>query len=358
MLRRGAVPSTRILANRSSKMSNELPANQRLLHIIANDYFLTRFLLDSVADDALIDIYIHPKLKHGFVSSIKKIFDAHILNSTKESLTLPREYINNLAKIRSNDPVLIFGIDNPKELRILSRFIPSKNRSIFLWNPISGSNQKHSKLARRIDSIKKIGKVFTFDPHDGETFKIEIVNQVYRSVEPFVGNIGANIKWDLYFIGQDKGRLKILQSIEAAATKQGLISNFAIIKDKHRTYHTPESKSLSSKPVDYRENISNVLQSRCLLEILQANQTGPSIRCMEAIFFNKKLITNNAHMRLSELYHPDRILILGDDNHNEIADFLSRPIPANSDELLKKYEFKQWCRQFASEENTEIPRRS
>lgn len=327
-------------------MSNETRTGPSLLHIIANDYFLTEFILDSVVDDPLIKIHTHPKSRHGLFGSIRKVLDAYSIKVFRKSLTLPGKYIDELSEITSNDSVLIFGIDNPKELKIAARFIHSKNTSIFLWNPIVGYKQKTSKLARKIEEIKRIGQVVTFDPRDGDTFKIKTVNQVYRNVDQFNKNSKEPLRWDVYFVGQDKNRKKFLEELQSKLSEKNISSNFIIIRDRGKKYPAAEVKNLHSESIDYHENVLNITQSRCLLEILQENQTGPSIRCLEALFFNKKLITNNASISSDELYHPDRVLILNNVSSQAVADFLSRPLPERSAHLLKKYEFKHWCRQF------------
>jgi hypothetical protein len=53
--------------------------------------------------------------------------------------------------------------------------------------------------------------------------------------------------------------------------------------------------------------VEHIEETNCIVEILQENQKTQSIRYFEAIFFNKKLLTNNP--RITELpYYDERFM--------------------------------------------------
>ena len=58
------------------------------------------------------------------------------------------------------------------------------------------------------------------------------------------------------------------------------------------------------KSIPYSNVLKNVSESNCILEILQNNQAGPSLRFFEAVFYNKKLLTNNCHIVDFPYYNP------------------------------------------------------
>lgn len=87
-------------------------------------------------------------------------------------------------------------------------------------------------------------------------------------------------------------------------------------------------------------------RARCLLEITQANQSGLTVRCLEALFFDKKLITNNTSVRKLPFYNPARFFVLEQDDPATIAAFLAAPLPALPPGALDPYDFSHWVKQF------------
>ena len=54
----------------------------------------------------------------------------------------------------------------------------------------------------------------------------------------------------------------------------------------------------------YDESLAEMLQSVCILDVVQENQTGISWRMIEALYYNKKLLTNNKKVLVSDYYDP------------------------------------------------------
>ena len=71
------------------------------------------------------------------------------------------------------------------------------------------------------------------------------------------------------------------------------------------------------------------------------------MRSIEALFFNCKLITNNASIIDCEFYHPSRIFVIGRDRPEALQAFLQSPVEVASEELLSKHEIRSWLRKFA-----------
>lgn len=317
-----------------------------MLYIIANRFFLTSFLLDRLDESPDTVKIFHPISPKGVKYSLIKFYESVFLKSQKKSKFFPSDYIVALQKIKPTDSVLIFGIENIKELIVLKRFISSNNISIFTWNPVI--DYKQSKFFRKIhiESLKKLGaEVYTFDPEDARKYTLKLINQVYRDVTKLIDSL-IPVTTDVYFVGQDKGRLPILKMwIELLKSKE-LTTDFHIFKEKKANYQKNELALISDKYITYEENIKKIQASRCLFELLQENQSGQTIRSLEAAFFQKKLITNNSNIRQTSLYDPDRVFILGEDDSDKIGEFIRRPFKKIPESVLEKYDFKEWVVQF------------
>lgn len=114
----------------------------------------------------------------------------------------------------------------------------------------------------------------------------------------------AKIKYDICFIGKNKGREGILKRIAEEADKNNIIWDFKIAGERKR-------KSVFEY-VDYQpytEIIKQDMRSNCILEIVQPGQTSCTLRFQEAVCLGKKLLTNNEWVKNEKYYNPEYIQI-------------------------------------------------
>ena len=86
--------------------------------------------------------------------------------------------------------------------------------------------------------------------------------------------------------------------------------------------------------------------SRALLDIVQPEQRGQTLRPIEALFFKKKIVTNNYSILEADFYNRENIFILGKDNIQDIQEFLKSDYKDLSSDLLEKYTVKGWISNF------------
>lgn len=154
------------------------------------------------------------------------------------------------------------------------------------------------------------------------------------------------IETDIVFVGADKGRYGKLMKLKGQAEKAGLKTDFRIIRDA-----SSNASGEYSSRLNYEEVIRLIKKSRVVLEILQKGQTGLSLRTMEAIFYEKKLITDNSTIQNEEFYDDRTVLILdGRENEENFSNNLYRFIRENDakfgHEYIDYYDFKNWLKRF------------
>ena len=86
--------------------------------------------------------------------------------------------------------------------------------------------------------------------------------------------------------------------------------------------------------------------SRCIIDIAQEGQVGFTRRPIEALFFNKKLITNNVEIMKFDFYRNNNIFILGKDKLEDIDSFMETDIEIIPDEIKRKYDINTWIENF------------
>ena len=95
----------------------------------------------------------------------------------------------------------------------------------------------------------------------------------------------------------------------------------------------------------YKDYLEKVKSSKVLCEINQENQSGLTVRALEALFFKKKLITNNVSIKEYDFYHPANILVLNENTtEQELAHFLAVPFENVDEQIIRNYEVNSWVK--------------
>ena len=216
-------------------------------------------------------------------------------------------------------------------------------REIFwIWNKI---DHKH------INELKKISKnVWTFDKIEAENTEIKYSSQFYwRRKE----GINEDEIYDLYFIGQDKGRAKRIFEIKNLLKK--IKFKIIIILNKYRKegieYFFKEKnikRNYSLKNIPYENVVEDIKKSKVILELTKKEQSGLTLRALEALFFEKKLITDNENIKKYDFYNSNNIFILKNNDkldlkkELEIEDFFSRKKEKIDEKIKNKYTIQSW----------------
>lgn len=112
--------------------------------------------------------------------------------------------------------------------------------------------------------------------------------------------------FDIVFLGMDKGRHKRIVDIYNHAINLGFKMDVSIIH-----YNGPEDEKHPEidycDEVPYMDYLEKIVNSKCILEIVQDDQKGVTLRTFEAIVYGKYLITNNQFIKEMPFYNPNYI---------------------------------------------------
>ena len=117
---------------------------------------------------------------------------------------------------------------------------------------------------------------------------------------------------DVYFVGAAKDRYDKIISVFEALTSLGLKCDFNIIgvPDEKQLY---KDKIHYISRLSYIENLQHVIKTKAILEIMQGNAVGASLRVWESIIYDKHLLTNNVGIKQLDVYNPNYMHIVGTD---------------------------------------------
>ena len=169
-------------------------------------------------------------------------------------------------------------------------------------------NDLVAKTKQPVELMKeKADLVISFDPGDAKKFSI--LNHIIPYSD-FHFNFEKEV-YDVAFVGAAKDRLDELISIHRYLINNGIKSYFHII-------NVPKEKQISipgivySGFITYKENLQILSKSRCVVDIVQKNGTGNSIRVGEAIIMGKKLLTNNRCTPNNGVFDADYMQVFSD----------------------------------------------
>lgn len=242
-------------------------------------------------------------------------------------------------KLIDSDVCVIFDQASSTALiKSIKKINPNIRIIIYFWNPI----EKNIKIFNELKKVKDYVEVYSFDKSDCLKYSVKFSPMIYNFIfDKTYDNV--NYKYDVIFVGYLKSRERILVEIYNLLNKNDNMF-FYVINNVNCKKNLPFK--LQYDYLDYNEYKENMLKSKVVLDIVQDNQVGLTIRTLETICFNRKLITNNKDIVNYDFYSKDNIFIIGVDNINEIGDFINRPYSKIDNEILKKYNFTDWVKSF------------
>jgi hypothetical protein len=213
----------------------------------------------------------------------------------------------------------------------LKRNRPHARTAVWLWNYF-----RPEALPEFTDLAQKHPDVsfYTFDRKNEAEGLIGYLDQFYL---PILRNFTPSEEFDLFFIGKNKGREALVRDIERKCASFTQENRITVFNDRVKG---------TSDEITYEENLCLAASCRVMIDITNAGQSGLTLRVLEALFYGKKLITNNAEVKSHPFYDPARILILDEKNppaEGALRAFiLGAPAKPADSALLKRYSMEKW----------------
>lgn len=296
-----------------------------MLYIIANtESELIGNLLNEIDNKNVVLIpYVRPK---SIVDKIRKrvSYLFYLLNFSSPFF-FTKEVRNKIRSIGESDKILLWDFTSQLLLLNISRKFRNIQKFDFLWNKIELKPEEFLKLKNRFKKIEFL----TFDEGDAEEYSIKLLEQVCYDLNLYNFESNDCQSSDLYFVGNDKGRYGKLLSILDDCQNNNIKCDFTVC-DKI------QDPRIQHSYISFIENIKHIKKTKCILELVKTDQKGLTLRALEAVMANKKLITNNKSIKKYSFYSKENIFILGEDSN--LFDFVS-----NENNLCYKFDYKKYC---------------
>lgn len=154
---------------------------------------------------------------------------------------------------------------------------------------------------------------------------------------------------DLLFVGTDKGRKNFLLNLKSQLEKYKIVCNFKIVDNFRSLFSRKYSREISYK---YLCRLNK--RTSAILDVVQEGQTGLTLRIMEGLLFDKKIVTTNAAIRMDKDFKDNpNIYVITKDNIKELYTFLKKPMVEYPNNLKAKYSFTNWLKRIDNNEEAE-----
>ncbi|HGS5689690.1 TPA: hypothetical protein ACMDN5_002143 [Vibrio cholerae] len=301
--------------------------------------------------DLIIDTPSANSLLKGLIRLFRPLFKTYLYRKLTYSL-------NNIGNKQYNKILIVKGEYISEDIIFTLRYkYPDAEIIYYNWDSI-----KNSKYASKIISL--VDRAYTFDPIDAERVsKLSLLPlfyiDEYRSVKD---SSCENIKYDICFIGTArKGRFEYINNIFRHFSSSGSSLYFHIYLQSRfnhfinriliKGYNAFDKNFLSYTPLSSAQVKEVFDLSRAILDIQHPSQSGLTIRTLECLASNKKLITTNDKIKDYDFYNKNNIFILKNDNSHELVDFINISYVSISEDLVNKYSLDSWVKTILGDRN-------
>lgn len=271
------------------------------------------------------------KLMFREIGRVQELVRALLLH---QNIPLPDFFYNN--ELINLDTDLIIVTDchlQTKFVNWLHDNNPGTRMIVWYWNTIEeiGANVPPEKIPEGVEK-------WSYSPYDCEIYGLKYNTTCYPHVDE-IDMSQYEVDTDVYFLGKDKGRLAKILEVKNMLESQGLSTLFHICPTKR--YQLKNNK-IYKPQIPYKEVLERIAKSRAIVDCCVTQNAGPTIRPMEALFYKRKLITDDKKIAECDYYEPENIFILGVDDENTLKEFVRKPYKKLANGVAEKYTMEQW----------------
>ncbi len=238
---------------------------------------------------------------------------------------------------KDDDKIIIFDamIKRPYVEWICRQF-PDKRVIFWFWNPVADIHM--------YDGFPERVEFWSYSPADCGRYGFRENTQFYFDTLAHQGENTVIRNTDetpkALFIGREKNRSGELKSIACQLEEAGAVTELQLIRSGWDNINNEQL-------ISYEEVLKKVEKADILIDHYVNPDAGLSLRPLEAMYWRKKLITNNRRIKNCPLYDPNNIFVVGEESR-DLRTFLREPLHPVKKEIREYYLFSNWLKRFDS----------
>ncbi|MBR5438693.1 MAG: hypothetical protein IKV61_00550 [Clostridia bacterium] len=203
-----------------------------------------------------------------------------------------------LTKIGFNH--FVFFDSNPllydeKFLQYIRKKIKNSKITIIFVNTMATRNMRDIQYFKSNSDL-----IFTIDANDARLYDFIFLEGIHSKVDC---EVVPEVEFDVTFAGADKKRGNIVKKARDVCLKNNLTYAFTVVGMKDAP------SDIKTIRIPYEKVLEQELKSKCILEVCVGEQNALTLRAIEAIMYDKFLITNNKNIVNCTYYNEDKMKI-------------------------------------------------
>ncbi|MFZ3590402.1 lipopolysaccharide biosynthesis protein [Bacillus sp. DJP31] len=226
-------------------------------------------------------------------------------------------------------------------LKAIKEMNPNARMALMLWDSV----------ANKVNTLEKLeffDEVFSFDKKDCEQFGLTFRPLFFDKEYELIATEKLTTVYDLFFVGTvHSDRYKILKEVKDQFSVKNLsVFYFMYIPSKLMYYQRKlfSSDLDDSKIAEFsftgmpsEQLTAKLKQSRAVVDIQHPKQTGLTMRTIEMLGADKKMITTNKEIKKYDFYHPNNICIIDRNQVNVPKEFMTTSYVKVNEKLKARY---------------------
>lgn len=271
------------------------------------------------------------------------------LNFKKHLKNEEENYQNLIIREIKSDYNIVFiigGIETSESFIIkIKKKNPNAKFILYLWDSFD-----------RLPNIQSVlhcfTSVYSFDRLDCLNSPSLIFLPLFYRNEYSKALINEN-KYDIYHLGsQHSNRLRIIKQIALQCDEKGLTHIFRLRVGKitflRNIIFGGELKGARSFLIfedwSHEKNASYIEKAKAILDIQHPTQVGLTMRTIELLSMQKKIITTNKDIVNYDFYSPENVFIIDTENPVIDEEFFSKPNLVIEKAIIEKYSVRSWVK--------------
>lgn len=204
----------------------------------------------------------------------------------------------------------------------------------------------HQKTKNILNITNYFDNVFCFDPTDVLKYKdlgIKFLTNCYFPDNlPRDKNILSSRK-TVYYAGSGlSNRVRAMEKLRNYLEETNYILEAELVVPRQISAKNDNNIKFVHEYFDYGDYLKTVETSYALVDLVTDEHDGLSYRFFEAMFYKKKLITNNRHVKNYDFYNPKNIFVTDFSDFENLREWLDGDFEEIPNEVLIKYSFQNW----------------
>lgn len=237
-----------------------------------------------------------------------------------------------LRNIHPQDTILICDVYNLRVCKALLNLFPKKCRVyIYFSNPVE---RLFNNPLKELNKLRRKGVVCcSFDRCESEKYSMQMAGQY-----SYINKLNIYCEGECrqaFFCGLEKDRAEEIAHIKSFLQDHRIQCDFLVPKR-------------NNEMINYKQDyLARLSKAGIVVDINQKGQKGLTRRPIEALLWNKKLVTNNRDIVNYDFYRPENIFVYGVDDPCGFEHFVETPLAEIPGNIKSRYTVAGWLEQFS-----------